>query len=233
MNHKPRMNPIESKLAQVQARIDAAARACGRDPAEVHLLAVSKTRPAADIAAAHAAGQHAFGENYLQEALTKIEALRHLDIAWHYIGRIQSNKTRPIAEHFAWVHGLASLKHAQRLSEQRPAGLAPLNVCLQINLSGETSKEGISEADAPALAQAVAGLPALRLRGLMTLPAPSDDPVAQRAVFARLAALKTALNAQGLALDTLSMGMSGDLEAAVCAGATVVRIGTAVFGARN
>jgi len=228
------MNPIQEHLQQVHARIDEAARRCGRDPADIGLVAVSKTRPAADIAAAHAGGQRAFGENYLQEALAKIDALADLDIEWHYIGRIQGNKTRPLAEHFAWVHGLASARHARRLNEQRPADLPPLQVCLQVNLSGEASKEGVDETDALTLAREVATLPRLVLRGLMTLPAPSDDPAAQRAVFARLAALRGQINRDaGLAMDTLSMGMSGDLEAAVCEGATLVRIGTAVFGPRN
>lgn len=233
MNHKPRMNPIEAHLSQVHARIDAAARACGRDPAAIQLLAVSKTRPPEDIAAAYACGQRAFGENYLQEAEAKLDALSDLAIEWHYIGRIQGNKTRPIAERFAWVHGLASARHAQRLSDQRPAEAPPLQVCLQVNLSGEASKEGIQAAELQALAEHVAALPHLQLRGLMTLPAPSDDPAEQRAVFARLAALLDQLNQTGLQLDALSMGMSGDLEAAVCEGATIVRIGTAVFGART
>lgn len=228
------MNPIESHLAQVHARIEAAAHACGRDPADIQLLAVSKTRPPEDIAAAYACGQRAFGENYLQEAEAKIDALADLGITWHFIGRIQGNKTRPIAERFAWVHGLASAKHARRLNDQRPEQLPPLQVCLQVNLSGEDSKEGVDEAGAEALAREVAALPRLTLRGLMTLPAPSDDPAEQRAVFARLAALKTRINdAANLTMDTLSMGMSGDLEAAVCEGATIVRIGTAVFGPRG
>jgi pyridoxal phosphate enzyme (YggS family) len=234
VNHKPRMNPIQQHLQQVHERIRAAALGCGRDPADITLLAVSKTRPAADIAAAYACGQRAFGENYLQEAEAKIDALAELAIEWHFIGRIQGNKTRPIAERFAWVHGLASAKHAQRLNDQRPADLAPLQVCLQINLSGEASKEGVDAAEALALARTVTALPRLTLRGLMTLPAPSDDPAEQRAVFERLAALMAHLNHEaGLTMDTLSMGMSGDLEAAVCAGATLVRIGTAVFGPRQ
>jgi pyridoxal phosphate enzyme (YggS family) len=228
------MNPIQAHLAQVHARIEAAARQCGRNPAEIRLVAVSKTRPAEDIATAHACGQRAFGENYLQEAEAKIATLAALDIEWHFIGKLQSNKTRPVAELFDWVHGLASLKHARRLNEQRPADRTPLQVCLQINLSGEGSKGGIGEADTLTLARAVATLPRLRLRGLMTLPAPTDNPTEQRAVFARLARLKDELNeAAGLELDTLSMGMSGDLESAVCEGATLVRVGTAVFGPRR
>lgn len=228
------MNPIESHLKQVRARIAATAEACNRDPARIQLLAVSKTRPAADIATAYQYGQRAFGENYLQEAEAKLDALSELAIDWHYIGRIQGNKTRTIAERFHWVHGLASAKHAQRLNDQRPPDLPPLQVCLQINLSGEDSKEGVTEPDALVLAAVVAELPRLQLRGLMTLPAPSEVPSEQRAVFARLAALKDRLNTTiRPPLDTLSMGMSGDLEAAVCEGATIVRIGTAVFGPRN
>lgn len=227
------MNPIEQGLRQVEARIAAAARQCGRPASDVRLVAVSKTRPAKDIATAYRAGQRAFGENYLQEAVAKIEALRGLDIEWHYIGQIQSNKTRPIAEHFHWVHGLSSLKHAQRLSDQRPYNLPPLAVCLQINLSGEAGKGGIREEEAETLARQVATLPRLWLRGLMALPAPSNDMDEQRAVFARLRSLLEHLNAAGLTLDTLSMGMSDDLEAAVCEGATLVRIGTAIFGART
>jgi pyridoxal phosphate enzyme (YggS family) len=228
------MNLIQARLEAVRARIISAAHACGRDPDAVSLLAVSKTRPAADIAAAYACGQRHFGENYLQEAEVKIAALADLDIVWHFIGRIQGNKTRLIAEHFHWVHGLASAKHARRLSDQRPDHMPPLQLCLQVNLSNEASKGGIEEDQALDLATAVAALPRLALRGLMTLPAPSDDPTQQRAVFARLAALKTRINAMaGLNMDTLSMGMSGDLEAAVCEGATIVRIGTAVFGPRD
>lgn len=228
------MNPIQAHLDQVHARIRQAALDCGRDPAGIRLVAVSKTRPAEDIAAAYVCGQRAFGENYLQEAEDKIAALSELDIEWHYIGQIQSNKTRPIAELFDWVHGLASAKHARRLNDQRPGESPPLQVCLQVNLSGEASKGGVSEDEATALARAVAELPRLQLRGLMTLPAPSEDPAEQRAVFARLAALKDRINAEaGLQMDSLSMGMSGDLEAAICAGATLVRIGTAVFGPRN
>jgi pyridoxal phosphate enzyme (YggS family) len=198
----------------------------------VRLLAVSKTKPAAAVAAAYAAGQRAFGENYLQEAMGKIEALAELDIEWHFIGRLQSNKTRPVAEHFAWVHGLAELRHAERLAAQRPAGREPLNICLQVNLSGETSKAGVDEHALPALAAAVAALPGLRLRGLMTMPDPQSPPAAQRALFARLRRLRDQLNAAGLALDTLSMGMSADLEDAIAEGATWVRVGTAIFGSR-
>jgi pyridoxal phosphate enzyme (YggS family) len=234
VNHKPSTNPIRARLEQVRARIAAAARDCGRDPESITLLAVSKTRPASDIAAAFACGQRAFGENYLQEAEAKIAELADLDIVWHFIGRIQGNKTRALAERFHWLHGLASAKHARRLSEQRPRSMPPLQVCLQVNLSGEASKGGVEAEEALELAQTVATLPGLTLRGLMTLPAPTDDPAEQRPVFARLAALKTELTAAtGLDLDTLSMGMSADLEAAVCEGATMVRIGTAIFGPRD
>ncbi len=227
------MNPIEQRLKQVHSRILQAATDCGRDPADIALLAVSKTRPAEDIATAHAAGQRLFGESYLQEAERKIRALAGLDIVWHYIGRIQSNKTRPIASLFDWVHGLDDARHARRLNDQRPAGHKPLAVCLQINLSGEQSKGGIAPDEAEALATEITALPNLRLRGLMTLPAPSDDRDRQRAVFRQLRELRDQLNERGFGLDTLSMGMSGDLEAAVCEGATLVRIGTAIFGPRR
>jgi len=189
---------IAARLAGVHARIAAAALACGRAPTEVGLVAVSKKQPVEAIAAAHAAGQHRFGENYPQEALAKIAALGHLAIEWHFIGRVQSNKTRALAAAFDWLHSLADLHHAERLSAQRPADLAPLNVCLQINLTGETSKAGLDAAAAPAVARAVAALPGLRLRGLMTMTDPADTPAAQRATFGRLRALRDALAAQGL-----------------------------------
>ncbi len=224
------MSTIEKNIAKVAARIREAAQAVARDPADVGLLAVSKTQPAAAIREAFAAGLRDFGENYLQEALDKQAALADLALAWHFIGPIQSNKTKPIAEHFAWVHSVDRLKIAQRLSDQRPAGLPPLNVCLQVNVSGEASKSGCAPEDLQPLAQAVADLPRLHLRGLMCIPAPSDDPAEQHAAFARLRALRDAL---GLGLDTLSMGMSQDLEAAIAEGATWVRIGTALFGARD
>ncbi len=228
------MQDIAHNLAAVHARIETAARACGRDPAEIHLLAVSKTKPGADIQAAYDSGQRDFGENYLQEALAKIEALVELnDLVWHYIGAIQSNKTRAIAEHFDWVHGLDSGKHARRLAEQRPPERAPLNVCIQVNLSREVSKGGIPADRLAELVQQVHGLPGLSLRGLMTLPDPAAPAGVQQSDFRRLRELKDQLNAGGLALDTLSMGMSGDLEAAVREGATWVRIGTAIFGARR
>ncbi|MBF0255821.1 MAG: YggS family pyridoxal phosphate-dependent enzyme [Gammaproteobacteria bacterium] len=227
------MTDIAKNLRDLQQQIAQMARQHGRDPAQIQLLAVSKTKPAADIRAAFAAGQRQFGENYLQEALEKISALADLAIEWHYIGRIQSNKTRPIAEHFAWVHGLDSLKHAQRLSEQRPDSLPPLNLCLQVNLSGEASKGGVAPEQLLALAQAIAPLPRLHLRGLMTLPAAETDFARQRQPFRRLAELKQELCAQGLALDCLSMGMSADMEAAIAEGSSILRIGTALFGERD
>ena len=184
---------------------------------------------------AHAAGQRAFGENYLQEALDKMAALkdRAPDIEWHFIGPIQSNKTRPIAEHFSWVHSVDRLKIAQRLSEQRPAALPPLDICIQVNVSGEASKSGCTPQELPALAQAVAGLPGLRLRGLMTIPEPAATEAGQRRPLRALRELADQLRAQGIALDTLSMGMSADLAAAIAEGATMVRIGTAIFGERH
>lgn len=224
------MSTIEKNIAKVAARIREAAQAVDRDPATVGLLAVSKTQPAAAIREAAAAGIRDFGENYLQEALDKQAELSDLPLAWHFIGPIQSNKTKSIAEHFDWVHSVDRLKIAQRLSDQRPAELPPLNICLQVNVSGEASKSGCAPEELPQLAQAVAAMPRLRLRGLMCIPAPSEDPAEQRAAFARLRALRDELS---LTLDTLSMGMSQDLEAAIAEGATWVRIGTALFGARD
>ena len=224
------MSTIADNLSALAARIASAAQAAGRDPASIQLLAVSKTKPASAIREIYAAGVRDVGENYLQEALTKQEALRDLPLIWHFIGPIQSNKTKAIAEHFDWVHSVDRLKIAQRLSEQRPAALAPLNICLQVNVSGEDSKSGCAPGDLPALAAAVAKLPNLRLRGLMAIPEPSDDRAAQEAAFASLRTLQQHL---GLGLDTLSMGMSHDLEAAIAQGATWVRIGTALFGARD
>ena len=224
------MSTIADNIAQVEARIRAAALAVQRDVTSVHLLAVSKTKPAAALREAYAAGLRNFGENYLQEARAKQVELADLPLCWHFIGPIQSNKTRDIAEHFAWVHSVDRLKIAQRLSEQRPDGLPPLNICIQVNVSGEASKSGCTPEELPALAQAVTQLPGLRLRGLMTIPEPSDDPQAQRAPLARLRQLRDELHAN---LDTLSMGMSQDLEAAIAEGATWVRIGTALFGARD
>jgi pyridoxal phosphate enzyme (YggS family) len=229
------MSSIADNLAAVHGRIARAALAAQRDPASVKLLAVSKTFPADDVRAAFAAGQRAFGENYVQEAIAKIEALAELraQVEWHFIGPLQSNKTRPVAEHFDWVHSVDRLKIAQRLSEQRPPNLAPLNVCLQVNVSGEASKSGVSPDDAPALAKEIAAMPRLALRGLMSIPEPTEDVDAQRAQHRTLRALFDALRAEGLSIDTLSMGMSADLEAAVLEGATMVRIGTSIFGARD
>ncbi|MEW5903546.1 MAG: YggS family pyridoxal phosphate-dependent enzyme [Pseudomonadota bacterium] len=227
------MRAILSTLQAVRQAVSAAATAAGRAPDSVSLLAVSKTFPAAAVREAAAAGQRAFGENYLQEALDKMAALPDLPLEWHFIGPIQSNKTRPIAEHFAWVHGVDRLKVAERLSAQRPAELPPLNICLQVNVSGEASKSGVAPAEVEALALQVGQLPNLRLRGLMAIPAPADDVAAQRRPFALMRELFERLNAQGLRLDTLSMGMSHDFPAAIAEGATIVRIGTAIFGARS
>ena len=226
---------IAENLHQVRQRIDAACALACRDPHTVRLLAVSKTCPGSAVRAAHAAGQAAFGENYVQEGLAKIDELSDLrpSLAWHLIGPLQSNKTRAVAEAFDWVHGVDRLKIAQRLSEQRPAGLPPLNICLQVNVSGESSKSGVGWGELPALAHAVAALPGLRLRGLMAIPEPAADLVAQRAPHRALREAFERLQAEGLALDTLSMGMSADIEAAVLEGATLVRIGTAIFGARG
>ena len=226
------MTMIETNLQTVRARIAAACRAAGRDPAAVTLLAVSKTFDAAAVQAAFAAGQTAFAENYLQEALPKISSLRHLPLQWHCIGAIQSNKTRLVAEHFDWVHTVDRLKIAQRLSEQRPLDLPPLQVCIQLNVDGGATKSGVPPAQALALAQQVAALPGLRLRGVMSIPEPAADFAAAGAVFERVKAVFDALNAQGLALDTLSIGMSADLEAAIQAGSTLVRVGSAIFGER-
>jgi pyridoxal phosphate enzyme (YggS family) len=227
------MGAIVDNLQAVRARIAAAALHAGRDPATIGLLAVSKTFGADAVIAARAAGQQAFGENYVQEAVDKIAQVDDPGIEWHFIGPLQSNKTRPVAEHFHWVHSVSSLRIAQRLSDQRPAGLGPLSICLQVNVSGEATKAGVSEAELPALAQAVAALPGLRLRGLMCIPAPADGMDAQRLPFARLAQMLRRLQVAGLAVDTLSMGMSDDLEAAIAEGATWVRVGTAIFGVRT
>jgi pyridoxal phosphate enzyme (YggS family) len=229
------MPDLIHNLDAVRQRIAAAAHAAGRDPHSVMLLAVSKTFPAEDVRTAHAAGQRAFGENYVQESLAKIESLADLraSLEWHFIGPLQSNKTRPVAEHFDWVHSVDRLKIAQRLSEQRPDNLPPLNVCLQVNVSGEASKSGVSIAEAVEVAQEIAALPKLNLRGLMSIPEPAGDVDAQRAPHRQLRELFERLCNDGLALDTLSMGMSSDLEAAVLEGATIVRVGTAIFGARD
>ncbi len=232
-NNSPIMTAIASNLQAVNRAITQAAHVAQRRAEDVALLAVSKAFPAAAVREAHQAGQRAFGESYLQEALGKIEALRDLQLEWHFIGPIQSNKTRAIAENFAWVHGVDRLKIAERLSAQRPQNLPPLNVCLQVNVSAEGSKGGVAPDEVAELAQAVAQLPQLRLRGLMAIPAPIEGLAGQRKPFAQLRELMRQLNAQGLALDTLSMGMSYDLEAAVLEGATIVRVGTAIFGQRN
>ncbi len=228
------MTMIGDKLQQVQARIVTACTAVGRDPASVHLLAVSKTFEAGAVRAAAAAGQAAFGENYVQEGVAKIEALADLraGLEWHCIGPLQSNKTRVVAAQFDWVHSIDRLKIAERLAEQRPEALPPLSVCLQVNVDGGANKSGVPADEALALARAVAALPRLRLRGLMAIPEPAPDFEAQRELFLRAAAVYEALRADGLEVDTLSLGMSADLEAAVAAGSTMVRVGTAIFGSR-
>ncbi|MBB5608393.1 MULTISPECIES: YggS family pyridoxal phosphate-dependent enzyme [unclassified Janthinobacterium] len=234
------MSTIEQNLQAVRGSIAQAADEAQRPPQDVHLLAVSKTFGADAVLQAAQAGQTAFGENYLQEALDKIAAVQAVQamlpqggLHWHFIGPIQSNKTRPIAEHFDWVHTVEREKIAVRLSEQRPEGLPDLNICLQVNISGEASKSGVTPAELPALARAVAQMPRLRLRGLMAIPEPETDLARQRAAFAQLRTLYQQLRAEGLALDTLSMGMSADLRAAVLEGATIVRVGSAIFGSRN
>lgn len=227
------MTTIAYRLQAVRDRIQAASAAAGRPPDAVRLIAVSKTFPAQAVREACQAGQHAFGENYLQEARSKIEALSDLQLEWHFIGPLQSNKTRLVAALFSWVHTLDRLKLAERLSAARPDQLAPLQVCIQVNVSSEQSKSGCRPEDAFELADAVARLPRLRLRGLMTIPELTTDTALQRARFAALRRLKEQLISRGLALDTLSMGMSDDLESAVAEGATMVRIGTAIFGPRR
>ncbi len=228
------MSPaIAENIAKQQQRICATAQKYQRQPEQITLLAVSKTRPAEAVRQAYAAGARHIGENYLQEALDKIAALQELPLNWHFIGPIQSNKTRAIAEHFHWVHSVDRLKIAQRLNDQRPAALAPLNICLQVNISDEASKSGCALADLPALASAVAELPRLRLRGLMAIPAATSDIQQQRDNFARLRQALEQLQQQQPGLDTLSMGMSRDMEAAIAEGATIVRIGTDIFGARQ
>jgi pyridoxal phosphate enzyme (YggS family) len=227
------MTTIASNLQAVHDAIASAATGAGRQTVEISLLAVSKTFAPDMIREACRAGQRLFAESYVQEALDKIELLRGLPIEWHFIGPIQSNKTRAIAENFDWVHSVDRLKIAERLSGQRPAHLAPLQVCLQINISGEGSKSGVDPEEAGALAQAIAKLPGLKLRGLMAVPAPSDDVAEQRFYFAQLRELRDELNREGLKLDQLSMGMSHDFVAAIMEGATIVRIGTAIFGERT
>ncbi|MDR9750777.1 YggS family pyridoxal phosphate-dependent enzyme [Pseudomonas sp. SZMC_28357] len=228
------MSTIADNIARVEARIRAAALAAHRDEHSVRLLAVSKTKPAEALREAYAAGVREFGENYLQEALGKQAELADLPLSWHFIGPIQSNKTRAIAENFAWVHSVDRLKIAQRLSEQRPAELPPLNICIQVNVSGEASKSGCAPDDLPALASAISALPRLTLRGLMAIPEPTEDRAAQDAAFAAVQTLNEHLRDHlDLPVDTLSMGMSHDLESAIAQGATWVRIGTALFGARD
>jgi len=231
------MSAIPDNLQAVYAAIVAAARAAARDPAEISLLAVSKTFGPQAVLEAVGAGQFAFGENYVQEALDKMvavhAALPQQKLEWHFIGPIQSNKTRPIAEHFDWVHSVERERIAQRLSDQRPESLGPLHVCIQVNISGEASKSGVVPEEVLPLARAIACMPRLKLRGLMAIPEPSHTYEQQRAPFRRLRELFDHLCAQGLPLDTLSMGMSADLAAAIAEGATIVRIGTAIFGARH
>lgn len=231
------MSTIAANLQAVEATIATAVQAANRPPSSVQLLAVSKTFPMEAVLEAVAAGQRAFGENYLQEGVEKIAAVARAQpdtpLEWHFIGPIQSNKTRPIATNFAWVHTVERLKIAQRLSEQRPPELGPLNICLQVNISGEATKSGATAAELPELARQVAALPNLRLRGLMAIPEPQTAPALQRAAFARLRQLADNLRAGGLDIDTLSMGMSGDMESAILEGATIVRVGSAIFGLRH
>lgn len=227
------MSTIASNLETVRQQVQTAVAQAGRPDNAVTVLAVSKTRPAADVQEAYEQGQRDFGENYLQESLEKIEALADLPLCWHFIGPIQSNKTRPIAEHFHWVHSVEREKIGKRLAEQRPAGMAPLNICLQVNISGEASKSGCLPADLPALAAALSQRPELVLRGLMAIPQASDNEAEQRVVFARMQQLLCELQGDHPQMDTLSMGMSGDMTAAIAEGSTMVRIGTAIFGARD
>jgi pyridoxal phosphate enzyme (YggS family) len=229
------MSHITENLQAVHAAIVAAARNVGRNPSDIALLAVSKTFGPNAVLEAFNAGQRAFGENYLQEALDKMAALQGKTpgLEWHFIGPIQSNKTRPIAEHFDWVHSVDRLKIAQRLAEQRPQHLPPLNICLQVNISGEASKSGIAPGEVPALARAVSALPRVGLPGGLALPQAASDVAAQRQPLRALRLLAEQLRADGLSLDTLSMGMSADLAAAVAEGSTMVRIGTAIFGKRD
>lgn len=224
---------VAAALARTRERIATAAQQAGRDPDTITLVAVSKTKPAALVAEALDAAQRDFGENYLQDALAKIETLAGRDPLWHFIGDIQSNKTRDIASNFTWAHAVDRFKIARRLSDQRPDGMAPLNICIQVNIDGEASKSGLAPDAVAELADRIAELDNICLRGLMAIPAPSDDADAQRRPFAALRELLEQLNARGHTLDTLSMGMSADLETAIAEGATHVRVGTAVFGARN
>ena len=226
------MQDIGAALNGVRARIGELERRYRREPGSVVLLAVSKTKPPEVVRTAMAAGQSAFGENHLQDAMTKVEALTGSGISWHFIGAVQSNKTRPIAAHFDWVHGIEREKIAARLSAHRPPGRGPLDVCIEVNVSGEETKSGVPPAEVEPLARVIRELPGLRLRGLMAIPRPSADFESQRIPFRLLREILDNLNAKGLGLDTLSMGMTGDLEAAVAEGATIVRVGTAIFGPR-
>jgi len=231
------MSSIAKQLQVVNSRIAAAAHAAGRDPQEIQLLAVSKFFDVSSVLEAVRAGQAAFGENYVQEALDKIDALKlaapEAAVEWHFIGPIQSNKTRQIAEHFDWVHSVDREKIARRLSEQRPSQLPPLNICLQVNISAEDSKSGLSPDELLPVARAVTAMPGLRLRGLMAIPAPTEVEEEQRAAFRRLRELSDLLTESGIACDTLSMGMSADMDAAIAEGASIVRVGTAIFGQRQ
>ena len=231
------MSSITDSLKTIQQQIQQTAAQCDRKSGDVHLLAVSKTKPASAVLEAAEAGQQAFGENYVQEGVEKIRAIREqcpdLDLEWHFIGPVQSNKTRPIAEHFDWVHAVDRERIAKRLSDQRPAGMPPVNICLQVNISGEESKSGVKPEEVLALAKAVSAYPNVRLRGLMAIPEPDSDPVKQREPFKAMKTLFNQLRENGFDVDTLSMGMSADMAPAIEEGATIVRIGTAIFGARD
>ena len=227
------MTTIAERLLAVRSRVAAAAQAVGRSTDDVQLMAVSKTWPAEAVREAAEAGQRVFGENYVQEGVDKVEALRGMGLEWHFIGPLQSNKTRPVANAFDWVHSIDRLKIAERLSAQRDVHLAPLNVCVQVNVSGEDSKSGVAPEQAIELAHAVAVLPQLRLRGLMCIPEPTEDAALLRARFGLLRSLRDALLKGGLEVDTLSMGMSHDIEPAIAEGATIVRVGTGIFGERQ
>jgi len=224
---------LENNIAKLYRKLRLSAEKCHRPAAAIRLVAASKSRPAQELRSAYACGIRDFGESYLQEALGKIEALADLPLVWHFIGPIQTNKTRPIAEHFDWVHSVDREKIARRLSAQRPASLPPLNLCIQVNISGEASKSGVAPGELAALAATIAPLPRVVLRGLMAIPAASTDPAAQRAALAAVRRCFEALRAEQTGLDTLSMGMSADFEAAIAEGSTMVRIGTALFGPRD
>lgn len=224
---------LHDNIAKLLRRVRLSAEKSQRRDSDILVLAVSKTRPAADIRSAHACGLLEFGESYLQEALQKMAELEDLDLTWHFLGPIQSNKTRAIAQHFDWVHSVDRSKIARRLSEQRPRDLAPLQVCVQVNISGEASKSGTTMEELPQLVREIIALPRLRLRGLMAIPAAAEDSELQRKSFARLHAALQQLQSLAPAMDTLSMGMSSDIEAAIAEGATIVRVGTAIFGPRN